>query len=206
MDRRRGQRSTPNGAYRPVMLDEVLAALNPQPGEVAVDCTLGFAGHALELLRLVGPTGTLIALDGCQLALGTRETCGHLGKLPPPSFQFRWLPDCPGKCRFRGMRLSARRSGHVEHAGRRSRPRLLIHARRAARHAHGYFAWPNRGRVAQSSDGRDLASAFRELGDEAEADKIAAAIVNRRETKPLERTRELDLVMEAAPCASIRIR
>ena len=46
----------------------------------------------------------------------------------------------------------------------------------------------------------DLAAAFRELGDEPEADKIAAAIVRRRATKPLERTRELmDLILEAAP-------
>src|SRR5262245_47212088 len=62
MYRRRG-RSTPAGAHRPAMLDEVLAALDPQPGAVAVDCTLGDAGHAVELLRRVGPTGILIAFD-----------------------------------------------------------------------------------------------------------------------------------------------
>src|SRR5439155_19758212 len=43
---------------------------------------------------------------------------------------------------------------------------------------------------------------FRDLGDEPEAEKIAAAIVARRATQPLERTRELmDLVLEAAPVA-----
>jgi 16S rRNA (cytosine1402-N4)-methyltransferase len=46
----------------------------------------------------------------------------------------------------------------------------------------------------------DLAAAFRDIGDEPEADKIAAAIVHRRGTRPIERTRELmELVMEAAP-------
>src|SRR5688572_26875142 len=63
MDRRRGRRSTPHGAHRPVMLDEVVTALDPQPGDVVVDCTVGFAGHAAELLRRVGPAGKLIALD-----------------------------------------------------------------------------------------------------------------------------------------------
>src|SRR5207247_5239464 len=28
-----------------------------------VDCTIGFAGHAVELLRAVGPAGRLLALD-----------------------------------------------------------------------------------------------------------------------------------------------
>lgn len=37
--------------------------LDPQAGEVAVDCTLGWAGHAVELLRRVGPSGLLIGLD-----------------------------------------------------------------------------------------------------------------------------------------------
>src|SRR5437588_12660572 len=61
--RPRGKRSTAPGEHRAVMLEEVLAALDPKPGEVVVDCTLGFAGHAAELLRRVGPTGKLIALD-----------------------------------------------------------------------------------------------------------------------------------------------
>jgi hypothetical protein len=55
----RGPRSTPPGEHRPVLLDEVLAALDPRPGEVAVDCTVGFAGHAAELLRRVGPVSGL---------------------------------------------------------------------------------------------------------------------------------------------------
>src|SRR5947209_836640 len=60
---RRGQRSTPPGQHRPVLLEEVLAALAPQPGEVAVDATVGWAGHAAELLRRVGPGGRLIGID-----------------------------------------------------------------------------------------------------------------------------------------------
>jgi 16S rRNA (cytosine1402-N4)-methyltransferase len=59
----RGPRSTPQGEHRPVLLDEVLAALAPQPGEVAVDCTTGWAGHAVELLQRVGPAGLVIGMD-----------------------------------------------------------------------------------------------------------------------------------------------
>src|SRR5262249_12150196 len=60
---RRRPRSTPQGQHRPVLLDEVLGILAPRPGAVVVDCTTGWAGHAVELLRRVGPTGRLMALD-----------------------------------------------------------------------------------------------------------------------------------------------
>ncbi|MBA3652432.1 MAG: 16S rRNA (cytosine(1402)-N(4))-methyltransferase, partial [Chthoniobacterales bacterium] len=35
---------TPAGSHRPIMVPEVLAALTPRVGEVAVDCTLGHGG------------------------------------------------------------------------------------------------------------------------------------------------------------------
>ncbi len=59
----RGQRSTPAGQHRPLLLHEVIAALAPQPGEIILDCTVGWAGHAVELLRQVGPRGRLIGID-----------------------------------------------------------------------------------------------------------------------------------------------
>lgn len=46
-----------------MLLQEVLAILDPRPGHVVVDCTLGWAGHSSALLEKVGPTGKLIAFD-----------------------------------------------------------------------------------------------------------------------------------------------
>ncbi len=57
------RRSTPVGEHLPVLLPQVLHCLNPQPGEIVLDCTLGFAGHACALLDKVGPSGRLIGLD-----------------------------------------------------------------------------------------------------------------------------------------------
>jgi 16S rRNA (cytosine1402-N4)-methyltransferase len=46
----------------------------------------------------------------------------------------------------------------------------------------------------------ELAACFRDLGDEPRADDIAAAIVEQRRTKPVERTKELrELIDRAAP-------
>ena len=55
---------TPAGTHRPIMVAEVLEVLAPCPGDFAVDCTLGYGGHAEALLaRIAGPGGHLLALD-----------------------------------------------------------------------------------------------------------------------------------------------
>jgi 16S rRNA (cytosine1402-N4)-methyltransferase len=54
---------TPAGAHRPILVLEVLQILAPQPGEIAIDCTLGYGGHAAELLARLRPNGRLIGMD-----------------------------------------------------------------------------------------------------------------------------------------------
>ncbi|HEY5895754.1 MAG TPA: 16S rRNA (cytosine(1402)-N(4))-methyltransferase RsmH [Chthoniobacterales bacterium] len=54
---------TPAGSHRPIMVSEILAVLDPKPGETAVDCTLGYGGHAREILSRLRPGGRLIGLD-----------------------------------------------------------------------------------------------------------------------------------------------
>jgi 16S rRNA (cytosine1402-N4)-methyltransferase len=64
---------TPAGTHRPIMVAEILAALAPQPGELAVDCTLGYGGHAREILTRLQPGGHLIGLDADPIELPTTE-------------------------------------------------------------------------------------------------------------------------------------
>ncbi len=47
----------------PVLLNEILEHLDPQPGQIIVDGTLGGGGHSFELAKRVQPDGTLIGLD-----------------------------------------------------------------------------------------------------------------------------------------------
>jgi 16S rRNA (cytosine1402-N4)-methyltransferase len=59
----RAKGKTPAGSHIPVLTEEVIGCLRPKPGEVVVDCTVGYGGHASEFLKHIGPTGKLIALD-----------------------------------------------------------------------------------------------------------------------------------------------
>ena len=64
---------TPAGTHRPIMVAEILAVLAPQPGELAVDCTLGYGGHARELLKRLQPGGHLLGLDADPVELPKTE-------------------------------------------------------------------------------------------------------------------------------------
>ena len=64
---------TPAGTHRPIMVAEILAALAPKPGELAVDCTLGYGGHAREILTRLQPGGHLLGLDADPIELPKAE-------------------------------------------------------------------------------------------------------------------------------------
>ncbi len=66
----RAQGRTPAGTHVPVMVREVLEALRPRAGDVALDCTLGHGGHAEALCR-TGARVIGIDLDSAQLARTT---------------------------------------------------------------------------------------------------------------------------------------
>ncbi|MBS3946756.1 MAG: 16S rRNA (cytosine(1402)-N(4))-methyltransferase RsmH [Dethiobacter sp.] len=50
-------------AHEPVLLAEVLAVLEPHPGETFVDGTVGGGGHSLEIAKRIAPGGKLVAID-----------------------------------------------------------------------------------------------------------------------------------------------
>ena len=64
---------TPAGSHRPIMVAEILEVLAPQPGGIAVDCTLGYGGHAEALLSRLQPGGRLLGLDADPLELPRTE-------------------------------------------------------------------------------------------------------------------------------------
>jgi 16S rRNA (cytosine1402-N4)-methyltransferase len=52
----------------PVLAGELIEVLDPQAGEIAVDCTFGGGGHARLIADRLGPAGTLIGIDRDPIA------------------------------------------------------------------------------------------------------------------------------------------
>ncbi|MFL5342652.1 MAG: 16S rRNA (cytosine(1402)-N(4))-methyltransferase RsmH [Gemmataceae bacterium] len=194
-------RSTPEGEHRPVLLADVLAALDPRPGDVAVDCTVGRAGHAVELLRRVGPAGRLVGFDLDPANLEPARA--RLAEVSP-NFTLH-------HGNFAGLASVLAAEGlqaDVLLADLGMSSMQVDTADRGFSFARDgpldMRMDPTRGRTAAellvTLPIEELVAAFRDLGDEPDAEKIAAAIVARRAKQPLLRTRELaDLVRQSAP-------
>jgi len=55
--------------HTPVLLHEVIRALDPKPNENFIDGTLGGGGHAIEILKRIAPRGRLLAIDRDDVAI-----------------------------------------------------------------------------------------------------------------------------------------
>jgi 16S rRNA (cytosine1402-N4)-methyltransferase len=80
---------TPAGTHRPICLKEILEILAPKAGDVAIDATLGYGGHALELLRAIQPGGRLVGLDVDPLELPKTEARLRGSGFPPECLLIR---------------------------------------------------------------------------------------------------------------------
>lgn len=80
--------------HRPVLLSESLSLLDPAPGKIYLDATLGHAGHTLELLRKgatvygldYDPTNQKIAIDRIEsenLSTNFHPIIGNFSKIFP---------------------------------------------------------------------------------------------------------------------------
>jgi 16S rRNA (cytosine1402-N4)-methyltransferase len=197
---RRGPRSTPPGQHRPVLLQEVLVALDPRPGQVIVDCTVGWGGHSAELLQRIGPSGFLLGFDlDCENLARSRErltALGHPFHLQHGNFAGiaqvlaeRGFAHADAVLADLGMSsmqvddpergFSYARDGALDMRMDRSRGRPLS-------------------QLLLTIEQAELARALRELGDEPEAERIAAAIVQACRQGPLERTGALARVIQEA--------
>jgi 16S rRNA (cytosine1402-N4)-methyltransferase len=56
-----------------VLKNEVLKILDARPGGNFIDCTLGFAGHAKEILEMTAPDGQLLGIEQDEVTLRQAE-------------------------------------------------------------------------------------------------------------------------------------
>jgi 16S rRNA (cytosine1402-N4)-methyltransferase len=181
----------------PVLLAETLEILNPQPGQLVVDCTVGLGGHAVELLKRVSPGGTLVGMDldprNLEIARPRLEEAGGTFELHHANFA--------GLLKV----LSGRTvDGLLADLGVSS-PHLDDPARGFSIRKPGPLDMrmdPTRGPTAADLVNRmgekELADAIYEFGDEGDSRKIARLIVERRRRGRIETTEALtDVICEA---------
>lgn len=68
--------STPAGMHISIMVDEILEFLDIQPGQVGLDCTLGYGGHSSRMMEKLEGQGHLYGLDidTIEIEKNNRET------------------------------------------------------------------------------------------------------------------------------------
>ncbi len=185
----------------PVLANELVAVLDPRPGEVAVDATFGAGGHSRMIADKLGPEGMLVAIDRDPEA--RRRYDEIEGELPCRS-RFIEAPFADALAELRdqqlpvdliwfdlgvsSMQIDTPERGFSYSADApldmRMDPTVGVTA------AEIIAGW----------DERRLARTFREYGEERYSGKIAHRIMRERERRPIETTTELvEIVTNAIP-------
>jgi 16S rRNA (cytosine1402-N4)-methyltransferase len=196
----RAKGSTPAGTHVPVLVDEVMSCLRPAPGEVVVDCTVGYGGHAREFLQRIGPAGRLLALDVDSEEL--ERTRRRLAAMNVPvgfhRSNFAGIAKVMSKEKLDGVDIIFADLG--------------VSSMQVDNPARG-MSYKHEGPLDMRMDNRlkrtaadllntlpeeELAQALRELADEPDHRRIARLVVDRRATEPVTRTSQLvQIIFEA---------
>jgi len=184
-----------------VMADEVVDLLDPRPGEIYLDGTLGGGGHARLVLERSAPDGRLVGLDRDPEALAAAGAgladYGDRVQLFRANFaEARATLDSAGIEVVDGVLLDLGVSSRQLDAPQRGfsfRDDGPLDMRMGD---EGETAAD----VLASRDEGELKRIFREYGEERFAGRIARRIVTTRNARPMLRTGELaELVRDAVP-------
>ena len=183
--------------HRPVLVDEVLSALNPAPGRLIVDGTVGGGGHAAAILQ---KGAKIIGLDQDGGAIG--YCIQHLVGYDADSVRlvranFRDLdqvldqlniPKVDGVLLDLGVSSKQLDSAERGFSFQRSGPLDMRMDQRAG---------PSAAELVNGASDAELTRIFREFGEEPAATRVTAAIVKARRTAPLTDTLALARVVES---------
>ncbi|MEE1044707.1 MAG: 16S rRNA (cytosine(1402)-N(4))-methyltransferase RsmH [Olegusella sp.] len=194
----------------PVMLEEVLATLDPREGEVVCDCTLGGAGHTVRMAERIAPGGLSIGIDQDDAALAAaterfeREVPGVEHIFLKGNFDemddLLVQAEVPGvDCFLFDLGVSSPQLDVPERGFSYNEDAPLDMRMDPGKDT------PTAAEVINTATVADLTRILRVYGDEKFAPRIAAEIVRRRAEKPIETTFELvDVVKAAIPAARRR--
>lgn len=187
-----------------VMPDEVIECLNPQPGGVYLDGTLGGGGHAGLILERCTPGGILVGIDQDREALqatGNRlASFGNAARLIHGNFgNLGQILDNIGVTALDGFILDIGVSSHQLDSVERGfsfQSDAPLDMRMDT--SHGATAVD----LLNECSERELERIIREYGEERWAKRIAAFIVAARTTAPITKTLQLvDIIKGAVPKA-----
>jgi 16S rRNA (cytosine1402-N4)-methyltransferase len=189
----------------PVLAEEVIALLDPRPGETVVDGTFGAGGHASLLAARLRGDGKLIAIDRDPTVAPyfdrVRRETGVKARLHHGEFS-AVLDHLAGN----GVRADAILLDLGVSSMQLDRPErgfsYAVDAPLDMRMDPG--ALYSARELVNDGDERELADIFKRYGEERYARQIAPAIVRRRKTQPFERTGDLVEVIKAAIPAPAR--
>ncbi|MGA2621804.1 MAG: 16S rRNA (cytosine(1402)-N(4))-methyltransferase RsmH [Thermoguttaceae bacterium] len=192
--------SEPATVHVPVMLEEVLKWLDPRPGGVVVDGTLGGGGHSRALAERVGPGGMVIAMDRDPAAIAAAEK--NLAGLPLRAIHGDFC-DLPEALAELGLTVV---DGIVLDLGVSS-DQLADPQRGFSFFSTGPLDLrmdPLRGeparRLIERLSAQHLADLIYAFGEERYSRRIARAIVERRRREPIQTAAELaELVRRCVP-------
>jgi len=195
--------------HRPVMREEVLAALALKPGHVVLDATVGLAGHAAAILPAVLPGGRLIGIDkdeeALELARGRLETWSASVDLVHDDF--RHLERVLERCHVDGIDAALFDLGVSSYQLQTAERGFSFQAdgpldMRMDR--HGFISAYD---LVNTLTEEELASILYKFGEERFSRRIAAALVAARRRSPIASTRQLaDVVWKATPFKARRRR
>lgn len=190
----------------PVLLDEVLTALDPQPGETMIDATFGAGGHSRAIADRIGESGTLIAIDRDPEAA---ERFPALAAEVPCATRFVGADFAAGLAHLESEEVRA--DGVLFDLGVSSpqiddTDRGFSYSRDAPLDMRMDPEQPvDAQRIVAEWSRRDLARAFKQLGEERHAAQIAAAIERARAEAPITTTGQLVSVIEGAVPVHLRL-
>lgn len=195
--------------HKPIMLEACIQHLAVRPGGTYVDMTLGGAGHAVELLKRLGPGGKLIGIDQDESAIRAAEA--RLAEVETEAVF------CLNRTNFENIRnvLQEHRITAVDGI----LMDLGVSSHQLDEGERG-FSYQQDAPLDMRMDRRNGLSArvivntwthpvltgiLREYGEEKWASRIASFIVKGREQAPIETTGQLvDLIKAAVPASARR--
>lgn len=185
----------------PVLLDEVIEAMDLQKGDAVVDATLGGGGHTRAILSHVLPGGRVVAFDADERAIERFRHSAEADAILREAMEKGSLAVVGEN--FSRIAETLRSLGMVQADAILadfgfSSDQLDDPERGFSFRADGPLDMRLDGRTERTAadivngwDDEALAKLFRDYGDEPKAWKIAQAIVARRNVKPFSKTSEL---------------